>query len=262
MKKQFSILLFLISFLIFSQNKILVSQINQQNVKADNFVGQDAFGYIYHIKNDVFCKTKDYEIFQYKNVSFGKITRVDIQNPLKIIMFYEDFNTVIILDNQLNEVQKINFNLLPQNIVVSSIGNTIQNNLWVFNANNQQIGLYNYLRNTVKFIANPVTKTIKFYQTNNNTFFWIDNENNAFSCDIFGKIATIGKIEDFDKMQFISNNEIIFKKDNLLYYLNLKVGIKKIIEINQKSIQDFYFKDQNLAIFTNEEITNYKITIP
>jgi hypothetical protein len=31
------------------------------------------------------------------------------QNPLNIVLFYENFNVVILLDNQLNETQKINF---------------------------------------------------------------------------------------------------------------------------------------------------------
>ena len=63
----------------------------------------------------MFYKTKDHQSLEYKNISLGKITKVDLQNPLKIVLFYENFNTAVLLDNQLNETQKINFseNTIP-----------------------------------------------------------------------------------------------------------------------------------------------------
>ena len=38
-----------------------------------------------------------------------KIKKVDLINPLKVTLFYEEFNTVVLLDNQMNEIQKIDF---------------------------------------------------------------------------------------------------------------------------------------------------------
>jgi hypothetical protein len=70
----------------------------------------------------------------------GKITKVDLQNPLKIVLFYESFN-VAPLDNQLNEIQKINFSSNANPIVITATGIASQNQLWVYNSLNQQIGL-------------------------------------------------------------------------------------------------------------------------
>ncbi|MEG1024613.1 MAG: hypothetical protein RSF34_09105, partial [Flavobacterium sp.] len=50
-------------------------------VDIDDFIGFDSFGYGYDIKNNVFRKTKGREIFEYKNVALGNISKVDIQNP-------------------------------------------------------------------------------------------------------------------------------------------------------------------------------------
>jgi hypothetical protein len=262
MKNKLVVLLLLLSFTGICQEKITAEIINTTIIKADTFIGLDAYNYQYFIANKTFIKIKNLERFEYKNVSLGTITRIDIQNPLKIIIFYQDFNTVIILDNQLNEIQKINFNLHIENINATAVGNALQNNLWVYNSNKQQIGLYNYLKNTFKYISSPKTDAIKFYQTNNNAFFWINKDNYSFSCDIFGKITALGKVPDFDDLQFISNVEIVFKKNNILLYTNVNLGNQKILDIDQKSINNFYFKDQNLAIFTSEEIINYKIKIP
>lgn len=53
-----------------------------------------------------YIKKNNTQLWQYKNLSLGKITKIDLQNPLKIVLFYEGFNSVILLDNQLNEIQK------------------------------------------------------------------------------------------------------------------------------------------------------------
>ena len=100
----------------FGQNqKLIAVKINSINLDADQFLGYDQFGFYYTIKNNVLSKTKDIQSLEYKNISLGKITKVDLQNPLKIVLFYENFNTVVMLDNQLNEIQKINFseNTIP-----------------------------------------------------------------------------------------------------------------------------------------------------
>jgi hypothetical protein len=245
--------------------KINPALISQLKTDADEFVGYDSFGYKYQILNNVFSKIKGSEIFEYKNVSLGNITKVDIQNPLKIVLFYEDFNSVVLLDNQLNKMTEINFSQNTIPIVVSAIGMSTQNQLWIYNTMNQQIGLFDYLKNEYKTVSVPLTESFKYYQTDFNTFYWIDKNNHWFSCDIFGKISNLGNISDFDKIEIIDSQKYLFSKANLLYISNIsKSNIQTIseIEILEKSFDKFYYKDQILSIFTDKEIVNYKIVTP
>ncbi|OXG09542.1 hypothetical protein BC749_1011020 [Flavobacterium araucananum] len=234
-------------------------------IDADSFLGYDSFGYSYQIKNNVFSKIKGKEIFEYKNVSLGNITKVDLQNPLKIVLFYEDFNVAILLDNQLNKISEINFSLNNTPIVVSAIGMSTQNQLWIYNTLNQQIGLFDYLKNEYKTVSTPFIETIKYYQTDFNSFYWIDKKNNWFSCDIFGKVTALGKVSDFDSIEIINNHQYIFSKANLLYFKDIastNSNALSQIEILENSFDKFCYKDQILSIFTAKEITNYKIVTP
>ena len=143
--------------LAFSQNKkINATTISRIVIDTDEFLGYDSFGYSYQIKNNVFSKTKGNESWEYKNISLGRIAKVDLQNPLKIVLFYEDFNTVILLDNQLNKITEINFSQNNIPIVVTFIGMSAQNQLWIYNALNQQIGLFDYLKNEYKTVSIPL----------------------------------------------------------------------------------------------------------
>lgn len=266
--RQFLLLLFVAcsSSYIFGQSqKINAAVVSKFKVDIDNFIGFDAFGYGYDVKNNVFRKIKGNEIFEYKNVSLGNITKIDIQNPLKIVLFYEDFNSVVLLDNQLNKMTEINFSQNAIPIVVSAVGMSTQNQLWIFNTLNQQIGLFDYLKNEYKTVSNPFTESIKYYQTDFNTFFWIDKKNNWFSCDIFGKISNLGNVPDFDKIEIISSQKYIFGKANSLFFRDISKAdatLDSEIEILEKTFDKFYYKDQILSIFTGKEIVNYKIVTP
>jgi hypothetical protein len=47
-----------------------------------------------------------------------------------------------------------------------------------------------------------------------------------------------------------------------MYCLNNITKTVYKIEIVEKSLQNFYYKDQILAIFTNQEIKNFKLKLP
>ncbi|MFH7012082.1 hypothetical protein ACHRV5_09415 [Flavobacterium sp. FlaQc-52] len=266
--RRFLIIFFIAGYstVFFAQGqKIKPDTISHLKIDADEFLGYDSFGYYYLIKDNVFRKIKGNEVFEYKNVSLGNLTKVDLQNPLKMVLFYEDFNSVILLDNQLNKITEINFSQNNIPIVVPFIGMSTQNQLWVYNTLNQQIGLFDYLKNEYKIVSTPLTETIQYYQTDFNAFYWIDKKNNWFSCDIFGKITALGKVPDFDKIEIIDQHQYIFSTNNLLYFKSssdTNSSTISEIEISEKTFDKFCYKDQILSIFTFKEIINYKIVTP
>lgn len=263
MKKIFNILLLLLVTDSYSQNeKLSVTRLDSIAMNADGFVGFDGFNNYIYFKNNVLYKKIDASILQYQNLGLGKITKVDIANPLKIIIFYEEFNAVIVLDNQLNEIQKIEFSRLETPILASAIGISGQNKLWVFNTLNQQIGLYDLNSNTYENKSIPLNESITYYQTDFNYFQWIDKQNNWFTSTIFGRIVSNGKVEITNNLQLLPQNKILFSKENKLFLRDRNINKLYEIEIVEKSFKNFYYKEQILSIFTDQGITNYKITIP
>jgi len=62
---------------------------------------------------------------------FGQATLVDVSNPLKILLYYKDFATVVMLDRFLNAVN--NIDLRKQNIFqAKAIGQSYDNKIWVY----------------------------------------------------------------------------------------------------------------------------------
>lgn len=62
---------------------------------------------------------------------FGKIGSIDVTNPLKILVYYRDFATVIELDRFLNIINTIDLRI--QNILeAKAVALAYDNNVWVF----------------------------------------------------------------------------------------------------------------------------------
>lgn len=263
MKRLLTIFFVILFSIVHGQNQKLTAEKKLSvSLTADVFLGYDQFGFYYSIKNNALSKIRDNESFEYKNPSLGEITKVDLQNPLQIVVFYENFNTVILLDNQLNEAQKINFSENASPIMVSKTGIAAQNQLWIYDSLNQQIGLFDYLKNSYKSISTSFPESIKYYQSDFNTFYWIDQANNWYSCDVFGKITLKAIIPDFDQIAINNDHQFIYSKNNILVFEDIDKNQKFEIDILEKTFEKFCFKDQILSIFTSEGITNYKITTP
>jgi hypothetical protein len=62
---------------------------------------------------------------------YGKLYFIDASNPLKTLLFYKDFRTIVVLDRFLNMVNVID--LRKQNIFqVKAIAQSYDNNVWIF----------------------------------------------------------------------------------------------------------------------------------
>lgn len=262
--KKTIILLFILqfTFALAQEQKLNITPLSSQEIDADIFVGYDGMENLYYIKNNVLFKKSKNESWQYKNVTLGKITKIDIQNQLKIMLFYENFNAIILLDNQLSEIQKINLSENKTPIMVTAAGIAAGNRLWIYNSLTQEIGLFDYLKNTFQSTTPPIQGTLKHYESDFNSFQWIDNNLNWYSCDVFGKITSLGKVNYFEKIQVINNQFFIFSKEEKLYLQDLKNNTISEIKNVDKTFKNFYYKDQILSIFTTQGITNYKISIP
>ena len=62
---------------------------------------------------------------------FGQPTLIDVSNPLKVLLYYRDFATIVMLDRFLNMINTID--LRKQNILQArAVGQSYDNKIWVY----------------------------------------------------------------------------------------------------------------------------------
>lgn len=224
----FLILLFIISQIGFTQNVKLTDSIS---LKADTFIGVDDFeNYYYTIGNTLYKKGKK-KTYSYTNTQLGNITSVDITNPLKIVVFFEAFNSVVLLDNRLNEfTNTINFTTEDFAKNVAFAGISSNNNIWLFSKDDNTLSLWNYKTKATVFESQPLS----FYSKD---FKAVSLKSSYKFCYVFSKQEFI----QFDEYgSFISKTNI--PNPNIYVYKN---GY-------------FYLKEKHLFFSENEKSTQIK----
>lgn len=248
---------------LMAQSKPTAEKAGQTLLSADAFVGYDNFHALYSIKNNVLRKEFEGKSWEYKAVALGRISRADIRNPLQIVLFYEDYNTVVLLDNQLNETQRVDFSQLASPLVASAVGLSGQNKLWVFNTLSQRVGLYDLVTKELREITVPVSGKVLCYQSDFNYFYWIAQDGFLRRTDIFGKLQQLAQLPG--TLQFtLAEDGIGYALDETgkALRLNLRDGSRQWVEIDEKTLVSLQWHAQILSIFTGSQISNYKIRIP
>ena len=261
MKSKIAPIFLFIYALVLSQEKINISYLDSISCK-NKTIYEINTAHIYYSKNNVFYKKSTENELTFTAISLGNLTHVDLYNPLQIVLFYKDFNTIILLDRQLNETHRIEGNKMETILNFDTVGLASQNQIWFYDFISQKIGLYQLTSNTHKFISTPLTRKIVHYSTDYNYFYWIDEENTLFRISIFGSIQSFGKVLSYDAIQILTEESYLFTRENHLYFYKGKENKQYEISISQNSFDKFYYKNGILSIFTADKVINYKILLP
>ncbi|MFD1615640.1 hypothetical protein [Gelatiniphilus marinus] len=258
MKHAFYIFLIL-SYAGFCQEPIATSLINKTNLKAETFVGIDNFGTIFYINNNVFNKKQANKSLTYSNVQLGKITYANTFNPLKINLFYKNFNTVVILDNRLGEIFKIDFNSIQPYKNVSQITTGFDNTLWIFNQDTQQLELFDYKAKKTRAKTLPVKSNVLHIASNYN-YCWLLTKTYLYKYNYFGSLIFKTANNGFSELAE-HNENIILKKDNKLFYLKKNTKTLTPIKTPNLLIKQFFVTGETLYIYANETLQEFQLKI-
>ncbi|KJD31938.1 hypothetical protein PK35_12380 [Tamlana nanhaiensis] len=249
---------FLLSLSLFAQH-IETSLINEFQFEADAIFSIDNFETVFYKKDNIFFMDGQHRKTSYNNIQLGILHSANAFNPLKINLFYKDFNTVVILDNRLAEVFKIDFNTLNPYRTVSHITTAFDNALWIFNQDQQKLELYNYKTNTVKAQTRPVQSDVLDLKSNYN-YCWLLTKNHLYVYNYFGSLVKKINNQGYTKIAQ-SNENIILKKDNKLFYLEENGTFAQPIQTSTLTVKQFFVTNETLYIYNNESLQKFQLKI-
>jgi hypothetical protein len=226
-------------------------------LEPQDIIGIDNFGDIYSINQATFQKKDEGKTITYSNVQLGNITSANAFNPLKINLFYKNFNTAIILDNRLAEIYKIDFNTKQPYKNVSHISTGYDNTIWLFNQENQQLELYDYKANTIRATTIPVQSNVLDIKSNYN-YCWLLTENGLYTYNYFGSVISILKNEGYTEIAE-DNGNLILKTETQLYYLTKETNVLIPIKLPELLINRFLLTNETLYIYDGETLHQFQL---
>jgi len=250
-------ILFFLSLFTSAQEAIEVKFVKKTPLNVDALVGIDNFESLYFINNNVLHKKTKNTSINYNNVQLGEITSVDTFGPLKFNIFYKGFNTVIILDNRLSEIFKIDFSKLQpyKNITHVSTGN--ENTLWIFNQDSQQLENYDYKAGKTRVQTMPIQGEILDLKSNYN-FCWLLTKTHIYTYNYFGSLLSKLANNGYTSIKENNGNLFLLKQNSLSFIANGSDAIQNIL-IPNLLIKQFLVTNETLYIYDNEFLHQYQL---
>ncbi|WP_204346932.1 hypothetical protein [Psychroserpens algicola] len=250
----------LVTTLSFAQTQIELTAVDSTAIQADQIIAIDNFETVYYTYNTaLYKKPKDQPTINYSNVQLGVPTSVNAFNPLKINLFYQDFNTIIILDNRLAEIFKVDFNTKHPYKNISHVSTGYDNTIWIFNQDLQQLELYDYKNDKIRATTVPVQSNVLDLKSDYN-YCWMLTEKYVYQYTYFGSL--ISKIENKGYTALATHNEnIILKADTSLFFKSKKS--QDILPLNTPKllINQFLLTNETLYIYDSKKLHKYQLKI-
>lgn len=212
-------LLFMVLNIAYSQNHTLITV---EKINGDQ-IAVDHLGNLYIIQ-DMLLQKHDANgqfLFSYSNFSFGNIFSVDVTNPSKIMVFYQETGAIIFLDDRLvpitNEIELYS----RQYMTISLAAYSSDNKIWLYDeARADLIALDAFFNEVHRVHYNfPNFNPTQLQEIPGKMFFMHNPEQGAFLFDFFGTyIKTIATQSPFPLQ--VQYDNIYYLKDNKLHIYN------------------------------------------
>ncbi|WP_378182232.1 hypothetical protein [Aquimarina sp. SS2-1] len=242
----------------YTQRNVVVQ--DSISLEADQFSGIDSFGAVYYTKDNIFYKQWNNQQWQFGDFILGQLTYVSILNPLKIVLFYEPSNTVVLIDKYLNEINRINFNTISEFKNTSLVSPANDNSIWLFDNNTQQLEIFNTITNKPLVTTQPINEIPSILRSNFN-YCWTLTSEAIIKFNIYGSLMESIKNEGFTDLRII-NNDIILLKENNLYYRTSATGKTEKINLPEIPVKQFYVTNEILYIYDQSKIYSFDLTSP
>lgn len=101
----------------------------------------DALGNMYVIHGDEIKKYNPSGVFlkTFSNKRYGRIEDMDVSNPLKILVYYRDFQQVLFLDNQLSPATEVISLEKAGYEQASLVCSSLNNSFWLYDKQNNEL---------------------------------------------------------------------------------------------------------------------------
>lgn len=193
---------------------------------------------------------------------YGNIYSIDVSNPLKILLYYRDFSTIVVLDRFLNVINKVDLRQLGI-MQAMAVSQSYDNQMWVFDQQDYKLKKIGE-NGTVLFSSDDFR--VLFAQAPNPSSI-IDNDGSLYLYDDkFGWVVMdyYGAVKkEFPALHWHNvgvEKDIMYGwSDGKLHLFNYKTFVLKdyTIPIDFSQVKSIDLLDYKIFILSNKSINIY-----
>lgn len=240
-----------------SQNTTLESNVDRDIAMATDKYYVDQLDQVIVLSSDgdlIKYDNQLQELFRYADNTLGEISHIDPFNPLSVLVYFEDYNTIVYLDNTFSVTGTVSLQEWDY-FDISTIAASNDGNIWLYdptsnrliksNDQGREILSSNNLNDYGIDELNPI-----LIKERNNNLWVLDEQYGIIVLDNFGsyiKSIPITGITDFQ----VDGEQVIYWKDGQFNVVSLKLLEQHKISLEHNSAWDlgkissryFYLQD-------------------
>ena len=260
----------MVSRLLFGVLLMLCSVGNAQELKLAktiqgnfDFMTTDHIGRLYLGKgHELFMYSDACELmYQYSDLSRGKIEYLDTRNPMKLLLFYPDYGQITLLDNTLSRTRD-NIDLNPLGLSLAQLAcASFDNGFWVYDPVSFRLLRFDQGLNVTNEISN-VNQLIGA-EINPNQLVEFDNwlylnspKEGVFVFDSFGTYSKLIPIPGAERIQ-VRENGVFLEFENQLIKYDLLNFEQTAIALPLKNFLSVSIEKKRLYILQKDSVMMY-----
>lgn len=156
---------------------------------------------------------------------FGRASLIDVSNPLKVLLYYKDFATVVMLDRFLNPVNTVD--LRRSNVLqAGTIAQSYDNRIWVFDEIDNKLRKIGedgrLLQETpdLRLVLDQSIQPVKMMDENQYVYLY-DPANGVYVFDYFGSLKNVIQIRGWKDLK-VSGGYIYGSSGDSVYRYELR----------------------------------------
>jgi hypothetical protein len=164
---------------------------------------------------------------------YGKLFSIDATNPLKTILFYRDFRTIVVLDRLMNIINTID--LRKQNIFqVRSVAPSYDNNIWIFDEQESKLkkvaedGRVVSETADLRLVFDEAPAPVSMFDQNGFVYLYDPNKG-MYIFDYYGALKNKLPLLNWTDVQVVGNTILGRKEGNLTVYETGSLQLKEAV---------------------------------
>lgn len=172
-------------------------------------------------------------LWNYTNNNFGEISQLDVTDPLRVILYYANFQEIIVLNNNLSEISRYSFAQNPE-VQITLVASANNNGFWVYDQLNRE------LKKLTNYFADDI-RSGNIYQRDGldlQADFMLTDDQSVYLNDTLQGIRIFDQYGNFIKSAVIYPKKGFEVDGNLIYYFdNGKLMSYNIISFDLREVK-------------------------
>lgn len=245
--------LFLFFFKVaFANDSLVITQ-------SSKYVTTDKLGQVYIVNTDdelIKYDAQGQQQFLFFDRTLGEITFIDATNPFQVLVFFEDFQTIVWLDRTLNPISKMNLSQFGF-FQVNTISMASDNQVWLYDNTTFQIKKINTQGEVTLETQelNNLTEQLhpNFILEKNSRIYLNNPKTGILVFDNFGQYIETIPIKDLTTFQ-IMDNYLWYSKSTKLYKYHFQTLQTQAVALPfQVATSETVFKQKNTWFWVKQK---------